>query len=450
MTKKFSLVIVLLISLYVVGVTVKTAPWKQKKIIDQDVTFYYGYLPATFIYHDWSFRFPDKPGFTGHVWSLGLPNGNRIQKMTMGVAFLYLPFFGMAHLYTFVTGGVGNGYSPNYHAALIWAGVFYLIMSLLIMRKILNSFFTEGVTSLVIITLALATNLFNYASWDGAMSHIYSFFLFACALWLFLKWMENPGYGVTFLLGLTSGLIVLIRPSNLVFVLFLGLVWLFHAGTVKEKGNFLLRLRYKWLLLAGGAFLIWIPQLIYWKINSGYWLVYSYLGEPFFFDRTQIINGLFSYRKGWLVYTPVMLFALAGIFLMKGKLKRWIIPVVVATLLNLYIVFSWWCWWYGGSFSARALVEFYVVLAFPLGAFYRWIFKRHMVVKISTLLLLGFFIWLNIFQSRQYRTSLLHWDSMSEKAYWGIWGRQSWPENYQDMLIPTDAEKARRGEKEYP
>jgi hypothetical protein len=450
MTKKFSLVIVLLVSLYVVGVTRKTAPWKQKKIIDQDVTFYYGYLPATFIYHDLSFRFPDKPGFTGHVWSLGLPNGNRIQKMTMGVAFLYLPFFGMAHLYTFVTGGVVNGYSPNYHAALIWAGVFYLIMSLLILRKILNSFFTEGVASLVIITLVLATNLFNYASWDGAMSHIYSFFLFACALWLFLKWMENPGSGVTFLLGITTGLIVLIRPSNLVFVFFLGLVWLFTSGSAKEKWQFLIGLRYKWFLLLAGAFLIWIPQLIYWKINSGHWLVYSYLGEPFFFNRPQIINGLFSYRKGWLIYTPVMIFALAGILMMAGKLKRWRFPVVAATLLNLYIVFSWWCWWYGGSFSARALVEFYVVLAFPLGAFYRWIFKRHMVLKISTLLLLGFFIWLNIFQSKQYRTSLLHWDSMSEKAYRGIWGMQSWPENYQEMLIPTDAEKARRGEKEYP
>jgi hypothetical protein len=450
MTKRFSLIIVILVSLYVAWVTVNTAPWKQKKIIDQDVTFYYGYLPATFIYHDWSFRFPDRQGFTGHVWSIGLPDGNRLQKMTMGVAYLYLPFFGMAHLYTYATGGVLNGYSPNYHAALIWAGLFYLILSLLILRKVLNTFFTEGVVSLVIITLVLATNLFNYASWEGAMSHIYSFFLFTLALWLFLNWMEKPGFGITFLLGLTSGWIVLIRPSNLVFVFFLGLVWLFTKGSAREKWLFLKGLGFRWLLLLAGAFLIWIPQLIYWKLNSGHWLIYSYVGEPFFFDRPQIVNGLFSYRKGWLIYTPVMIFALAGIFLMTGKLKRWIIPVLAATLLNLYVVFSWWCWWYGGSFSARALVEFYVVLAFPLGAFYRWIFKRHLALKTSVLLLLGFFVWLNIFQSKQYRTSLLHWDSMSEKAYFGIWGRQSWPENYQQMLIPTDAEKARKGESEYP
>lgn len=450
MTRKFSLFVVLLVSAYVVVFTFRIAPWKQKKIIDQDVTYYYGYLPATFIYHDWGFRFPDKAGFTGHVWSLGLPDGGRIQKMTMGVAYLYLPFFSVAHLYTWITGGVMNGYSPAYHQALVWAGVFYLILALLILRKILNDFFPEGVTALVLITLALATNLFNYASWDGAMSHVYSFFLFAGTLWLFLKWMEMPSRGGSFLLGMTTGLILLIRPSNLVFILFLVLLWLFRKESLREKGQFLVNLKIRWLLLIAGALLIWVPQLLYWKANSGQWLIYSYLGEPFYFDRPNIINGLFSFRKGWLVYTPVMLFSILGLALMDGRLRRWTIPVATALLLNLYIVFSWWCWWYGGSFSARALVEFYVVLAFPLGAFYRWAFRRHFFVKGLTMLLLGFFIWLNLFQSKQYRSSLLHWDSMSKAAWFGIWGRQSWPEHYQDMLIPTDAEKAKRGEKEYP
>ncbi len=450
MSKKVSLLVILLVSAYITGVTLKIAPWKQKKIIDQDVTFYYGYLPATFIYHDWSFRFADRKGFTGHVWSLDLPGGGRIQKMTMGVAYLYAPFFGIAHLWTKLTGGVSNGYSPNYHIALVWAGVFYLLLSLLILRKILNRFFADGITSLTILTLALATNLFNYAAWDGAMSHIYSFFLFACSLWLFLKWINKPSAGISFLLGLTSGLIVLIRPSNLVFLLFLFLLFLFQDKSIREKVCFLTGIKWNWLMLTAGFFFFWIPQLIYWKMNSGHWLFYSYLGEPFHFDRPQILNGLFSYRKGWLIYTPVMTFSLAGIFLMKGKLKRWIIPVLTATLLNLYLVFSWWCWWYGGSFSARALVEFYVLLALPLGAFYSWIFKRQVIVRSITVGLLGFFIWLNLFQSKQYRTSLLHWDSMSKKAYWAIWGKESWPDNYQQMLIPTDAEKAKKGESEYP
>ncbi len=450
MGKRISLIVLVVLSAWMLAVDLHTAPWKHKKIIDQDVTFYYGYLPATFIYHDWSFRFPDKPGFTGHVWSLPVPGGGRIQKMTMGVAYLYAPFFGIAHGYTLLTGGVANGYSPNYHLSLIWAGLFWFIVGLWFLRRILLNYFSDWITALVMITLALGTNLLNYTTWEGAMSHVYSFSLFAMALWLYLKWERNPGDWKSFFLGLTSGMIVLIRPSNVVFLLFLALLYFFRGKSLKDTISRLAGLRWKWLLLALGALLPWIPQLIYWKMNSGQWLVYSYLGEPFFFDKPQIINGLFSYRKGWLVYTPVMIFSLAGIFMMRDRLKNWILPVSAFFMLNIYIIFSWWCWWYGGSFSARALVESYVVLSLPLGAFYQVMVRRHIVARITTALLLIFFIWLNLYQSRQYRTSLLHWDSMSKEAYWGIWGRQSWPENYSGMLIPTDAEKARRGEKEYP
>ena len=96
MGRKYTIIIWLLISLFAVKTTLNLKPWDRKTIIDQDIIFYYGYLPATFIYHDWSFRFPDRPGFTGKVWSLPLPNGNRVQKMSMGLAYMYAPFFAIA------------------------------------------------------------------------------------------------------------------------------------------------------------------------------------------------------------------------------------------------------------------------------------------------------------------------------------------------------------------
>lgn len=448
--KRLSVITVLLVSIYTAGVTVHIAPWKHKKIIDQDITYYYGYLPATFIYKDWSFFFTDKPGFTGHVWSLPLPDGKRIQKMTMGVAYLYAPFFGVAHGYTKLTGGVANGYSPNYHKSLVWSGLFYFFLGLLILRKVLVQYFPERTSAVVILLISLGTNLFTYATWDAPLSHVFSFFLFALALWVFLKWIEIPSGKHSFILGIAAGMIVLIRPTNIVFLLFLALLFLFAKKNLPDKLNFLTGLKWKWLILFTGALLVWLPQMIYWKINTGQWLFYSYLNEPFFFGKPQIINGLFSYRKGWLIYTPLMVFSLAGIFMLRDRLREWMFPVLISTVLNIYVIFCWWCWWYGGCFGARALVEFYVVLSLPLGAFVHWIFRRPIPVRFLAALLGCFLIWLNLFQNRQYRSSLLHWDSMSKAAYWAIWGRQSWPENYPELLIPTDADKARRGEKEYP
>jgi len=450
MAKKISLIICFLVSIYFVKSTIDIAPWNNKRVIDQDVIFYYGYVPATFIYHDLSFRFPSQPGFKGFVWTIPLPNGKSIQKMTMGTALLYIPFFGIAHFYTKLTGGLADGYSINYQITLIWAGVFYFILGIFLLRKILSQFFDDVVVSLVIISLSLGTNLFNYAIWDGAMSHVYSFFMFSLAMWAFLKWLKTPTYWLTIVLGLALGMIVLIRPTNITIMLFLGLYFFFRKGTFKEKWRFIDGLKWKLVILLVAAILVCVPQLIYWKIYTGQFIFFSYQGEGFYFSNPHIIEGLFSYNKGWFVYTPLMWLAVAGLLLMRGKFREWLWPTAISMTISIYIIFSWWCWWYGGGFSARPLVEYYVIMSLPLGAFFTYILQKKLIYKATTTVVLVFILWLNLYQSRQYRSSLLHYDSMSKQAYWGIWGRQSWPENYDKMLIHLDAEKARKGEDAFP
>jgi hypothetical protein len=450
MLKKKSLIICLLISIYFIKNTISIAPWDHKKIIDQDVIFYYGYLPAAFIYHDLAFHFPSQPGFKGTVWCIPTPTGNGIMKMTMGTAILYSPFFGLAHLYTKLSGGLADGYSFYYHMALIWAGVFYLILGLFLMRKILSQIFDDTVVSIVLIALSFGTNLNNYATWDGAMSHVYSFSMFALAFWVFLKWLKSPTYWITIILGLATGMIVLIRPTNIMFVFFLGMYFFFRHGSFKEKWQFISGLKWKLPVLAISACLVCLPQIIYWKIFTGQYFFFSYQGERFYFNNPHIIDGLFSYNKGWFVYTPLMWFAVAGLFAMRGKYKEWLWPTIITMTISIYIIFSWWCWWYGGGFSARALIEYYVIMSLPLGAFCAYILQKNLIFKTVAAVVLSSILWLNLFQQQQYRTSLLHYDSMSKQVYWAIWGKQTWPENYDKMLLHLDAEKAKKGESAYP
>jgi hypothetical protein len=451
MSKKISFLVCLLISIYYIKSTIDIAPWAHKKIIDQDIIFYYEYVPAAFIYHDLSFNFPSKvPDFKGTVWCIPSPTGNGVVQMTMGTAVLYTPFFWIAHLYTKYSGGLADGYSLNYHIALIWAGVFYFIMGILLLRKILLQFFDDKVVSFVLIALSLGTNLFNYAIWEGAMSHIYSFFVFAMVLWAFLKWLKSPGYRITLLLGMAAGMIVLIRPTNITFVLFLALYFFFLKTSFRDKWKFIAGLRWKLLVLITGAFLVILPQIIYWKVYSGQYIFNSYVGYHFFFDNPHILDGLFSYNKGWFVYTPLMVLAVAGLFVMQEKSKEWLWPAIITMAISIYIIFSWWCWWYGGGFGARSMVEYYVIMSIPLGAFFTFIAQKNIFVKGLTTILVVFLLWLNLFQHEQYRKSLLHWDSMSKEAYWAIWGKQSWPENYDKMLLHLDAEKAKKGESAYP
>ena len=77
------------------------------------------------------------------------------------------------------------------------------------------------------------------------------------------------------------------------------------------------------------AFLVWIPQLLYWKTVTGNYLFYSYADEGFFFLNPQILKGLFSYRNGWLIYSPVMFFALLGIPFLYRYAKDFFLPVML-------------------------------------------------------------------------------------------------------------------------
>lgn len=95
------------------------------------------------------------------------------------------------------------------------------------------------------------------------------------------------------------------------------------------------------------------------------------------------------------------------------------------------------------------MIDMYGIMAIPLAAFIQKIGSTKNWAKVVVALLFVGILWLNQFQTNQYRTSLLHWDSMTKEAYWGIFGKKSWPEGYDKMIKTPDYEKALKGEKEY-
>lgn len=416
------------------------------RIIQNDVVSYYAYLPAAFIYKDLSFEFVADltTDFKGIIWTQTSPNGKQTLKTTMGMAVLILPFFAMAHITAGILGIPADGYTSPYHFFILLAAICYLAAGIFYLRKILLLYFREPIVIISLVVIALGTNLFYYSTAEPGMSHTYSFFLFAGFLFYTIKFHGNPKWKYAALLGVFSALIVLVRPSNIIVLL---IFILYGQGyNFKDRINFLWENRIKLIFIALVAFALLFPQLLYWKFSAGSWLYYSYSGEGFYFNHPHIIDGLFSYRKGWLVYTPVMAVALFGFVYFRKKVPELFFPVLIFLILNLYIVYSWWCWWYGGSFGARALIETYVFLAIPLAALLEKLSTRKNWVKVLSLACLAFFVYLNLFQTRQYRSTQLHWDSISKELFWTSFMNKDWPENYEELLDPPDYEKALRGE----
>jgi hypothetical protein len=420
--KNLSLLVIGAIAVLCIWNSFNEKRWKKSGIMSWDVACYYGYLPQ-FIngkseeLTKEEIRFPDLAPPNKYVTA---GNGKKVLKTTMGMALLYLPFHAIGNLFHSIAyGDSGSGMEVEYRMAMQFFGLVFLLISLLLMRKILRRHFPETVVSLTLVAIALGTNVLYYTVYEGCMTHVANMALFLIFFLLSEKWHSIPSVRNSLLLGLFSGLLVLIRPTNILLGLIFLLINVSSIGQFKERIQMLFS---KWHLIALmgiAAAVVWIPQIIYWHNLTGDYFFYSYVGEYFFFDKPKILLGFFSWRKGWLIYTPMAVLMLAGFPFMYKYARNLFLPVTLFYAAFVYVIFCWWCWWYGGSFSCRAMVDSYAFLVFPLASLFYFVFVvlKSKSVKILFSVILLLLISLNLFQTYQYKRGLIHYDQMTYRSY---------------------------------
>lgn len=446
--KHLILLTLLLISIFVIKDVIKNKYYeKEGEVIIHDVVSYYSYLPSFFIYDDLTLMYAEsldpqlKKDF---VWYGVDENGNRFLKYTMGVAYFYAPFFFIADNYVKLTNGERTGFSTPYKLSVQVSSLFFMLLGLYFVSRFLLNYFNRYAVALCLISLALATNLYNYSLRDGGMSHVYSFFLYALYIYLLDSWHSKRISKYLLLIAPVLALMILVRPTHGLAVIFL-LLW--KVDSFKElNGNIkFLFSSYKIILLSILlALLVFLPQLVYWKVFTGNWIFYSYSEEGFFFNDPKILEGLFSFRKGWLIYSPIFIFSCLGLFFRNEILKKLKLPFYIFIVIQLYITFSWWCWWYGGSFGMRALIDYSVLFAIPMAVVYEK-FTRYKVSSIFLILIISGAGYLNIFQTWQYKYFILHYDSMTYESYKYIWGREKYDVEVEELLKHPDYGEAVKG-----
>jgi hypothetical protein len=439
----------LFILLVSINITINVNLWKDKQVIKSDVISYYGYLPATFIYHDYTLKFLENyqgpHQFT--IWPKDVPNGGKILITSMGMSFLYAPFFFIADNYSIGSSYDTGGYSEPYQLAIVICTLFYFAIGLFYLCKLLLRFFNPIISSLVVLITVAGSNLFYYATFEPGMSHPFSFTLITMFIWFSIKWYDQQRYAYAFMLGILIGLISLIRPTNIIVALF------FIFYDVKGWKDFIGRLqsyilKYKHLILiAGLCFFVWFPQLLYWKSITGSFFYYSYGEEnKFFFNHPQILKGFFSYRNGWLVYSPAMVFSVLGLFFFWKRYKELQLASVISVIISIYVIFSWWCWWYGGAFGNRAMIDLYGLLALSAGVFFSYMstvkhkWMNYTAVSLALLLTLA-----GMHHINKRRCFSIHYDSMTKEAFWDSYFQYKPSPTFEGKLRAPDYIKARQG-----
>lgn len=408
---------------------------------------YYIYLPSTLIYHD--IETLDsiasiRKDFTPHsiqegINSLGFyevnmaENGNPVIKYTSGVALMMSPFFVISHGWSILTNRETSGFTSVYWLGHYLGIVFWVLAGLWFLIALLRCYFNLATSLITSTAIVFATNLYYFTVYNP-MAHAPLFALYCLLIYFSDRFYKEPGYGSAILIGMSAGLITMIRPVELIAVL-IPLLWVIKS--VKSRLDFFKR-HYRYLLVSILFFgLMAVPQLLYWKVVTDNWLFYSYGEEGFNFLKSRFWNGMTSFQNGWLVYTPLMIFVFPGIYFLYKKHRSLIWPLLAFIPIHIYIVYSWHNWYYINSFGSRPMVEAYALLSLPLAAFIHQMFKNRWSSYAICLGLL-FFIWLNIFQTWQVSKGMLLTEEGNRHYYMAIFGQIEMRER---ILIMADTKE---------
>ncbi len=401
--------------------------------INSDGKGYYAYLPALFIYHDLTYKFvesyeqkyypPDRSVFKEFR---SQSDGKTTNKCFPGLAILWLPFFLIAHLLSSFLGFPTDGYSLLYQYAISIAALLYLWLGCRFLMKLLTrSGASVKNAAFITFIIAFGTNIMYYAVVENSMSHVYSFSLITLFLFYVYRYFHDKEGKHFILSAILFGLIVLVRPTNGLILLLLPLMaWLADPG-IRNPFSTILHPPSSFLQLASGililALLISTPFIL-WHSTTGHWLVYQYGEERFNFLHPHFFSILFSYNRGWFVYTPVALVSVFGFRHLWRENKTAFFWTLTFFIIFIYVASCWWMWYYASKCGQRIFIDLYAIVAILFLFLYKSFQKRKFLRFLLTIILL-LFTGLNIFQCYQHSCFIFPATDITREIYWDSFPR---------------------------
>ncbi len=423
---RWSLILILLI-LFIASVDRKPL---RKTYITSDGHAYYAHLPAIFIYRDLTFSFIDG------IKSSGEPHTENIYEFRMnvdsgtvniayaGVAVLWIPAFLAAHLIALIGPATASGYSTPYQIAILVSAIIYLLLGLWAMGRLLENLrIRPWIISACLILMVFATSTLYYTVDEPSFTHVFTMSLFAVFLLYIQRFFQTSRLRHLWIWMTMLALLGLTRPTNIVMIFAIPMM----AGSAREMAKFL-----KWVPgnipkiippLVISLFILFFQPLIYY-LQTGSFFVWSYRGGSFDFFNPQITNVLFSYEKGLFIYAPILVFFLLGIWPLFRTNKFFLFWLVISIAGPVYIIASWWNWWYGMSFGHRAFIDYYPLFFISIALGLQGINSRLMHNFFIVISLM--FLTLNHIYMKQYKGYIFYW-KMDRDMFWRVFLHTSRP-----------------------
>ena len=226
--------------------------------------------------------------------------------------------------------------------------------------------------------------------------------------------MRSWEYRSAILTGLFLGLVFLIRPTNLAVLMLIP----FLAGDLTTLAAFSRSLWQKkkvTILFFLSFLLLALIQPALWFGQTGKFFIWSYHNEGFIFSRPEILNVLFSYRKGLFTYTPLILLSWLGLIFLAFTNRVRFFSMLFFIGLSTYVISCWWNWYYGDGFGLRAFVDYYGIFFLLLALMINCL-PRKFTIPLFIVVILPL-VFLNLFQTWQYTHYVIQPNSMNRDKY---------------------------------
>jgi hypothetical protein len=301
---------------------------------------------------------------------------------------------------------------------------------------VLRRFFSVTVSLLTLAAVVFGTNYFRWIFFDGATPHNFLFTLFSAIVLLTINWHLDRRW-IWLLLMFPAILLACFIHDLSVFILLIPLLYGIHDKSSWNEA--VLRIREymgQYLFLMFMALLSFGLTRFAWFAEPG---TTFYFGDPkasvypWIAANFQLI--LFSFNKGWLIYTPMMLLVLPGMYFLAERNKSLFYGIFFFFLFWFLLKASHPLWSAGPGFGQRFFIETYPVLALPLGYFFQWILEKKPWAKVCLLILPVLFLLINLFQTWQYTNKIIVPENMNREYYQAVFGKTVADANAGKLLL---------------
>jgi hypothetical protein len=385
--RRFTIYDKVLILIFVLSLPLSN-PW-----VRGDGVGYYAFARALLIEHQLDFRRDWLQANTsfqmGRVDDSGrirteefTPTGHLNNHFAVGPAMLWFPVLLAVHVGVLLYDGLGgqiaaDGFSKPYLAAVGFATALYGFLALFLAFRMARKYVGEQWAFLAALGIWLGSSLPVYMYLNPSWAHAPSAFGVALFLWYWDRTRQARSWNQWLMLGALGGLMLDLYYLNLVLLVFpfADLLRFARSELRQSESGSISPAMYNGAGFTAAAFVAFLPTLITKKIIYGSYLNFGYV-ERWFWNSPALLKVCFSSEHGLFTWTPILIAAVAGLFLLWRYDRLLAACSILAFAMFLYLLGCYQDWHGISSFGSRFFVSLTALFVVGLAAVFDFLAHR--------------------------------------------------------------------------